>query len=336
MNECVFVTGGSGFIGSAVIRHLLATTSLRIVNIDKLTYAVHSEALANVQAHPRYAFYQQDIADETALSVLFAQYQPRYVMHLAAESHVDRSIDSAQPFIYSNIVGTFSLLEATRKYWLSLHTPEQRLFRFLHVSTDEVFGDLAEGVPAADERNRYAPSSPYSASKAASDHLVMAWSRTYNLPVLMTHCTNNYGPYQHSEKLIPLVIERALHGQPIPIYGNGLQIRDWLFVEDHAKALVTVLFKGHIGENYNIGANNPLSNLAVVHHICDTLALLVPRNGECYKNLITFVTDRPGHDKRYALNCNKIQQCLSWQATTPFDKGMDITIRFYINNLSKS
>jgi len=335
MNECVFVTGGSGFIGSAVIRHLLATTALRVINIDKLTYAVHSQALASVQGHPRYAFYQHDIADEAALSVLFAQYQPRYVLHLAAESHVDRSINSALPFIHSNIVGTFSLLEAIRKYWLSLASHEQGLFRFLHVSTDEVFGDLDEGVPAADEHHRYLPSSPYSASKAASDHLVMAWSRTYNLPALITHCTNNYGPYQHREKLIPLAIERALNGQPIPIYGNGLQIRDWLFVEDHAKALVTVLFKGQIGESYNIGANNPRSNLAVVHHICDTLTLLVPTKDTPYKNLITFVTDRPGHDKRYALNSDKIQRQLNWHAATPFDEGMAITIRFYINTYAK-
>ncbi|WP_445427667.1 dTDP-glucose 4,6-dehydratase [Alishewanella sp. HL-SH05] len=333
MNKCVFVTGGSGFIGSTVVRLLLATTDFTIVNIDKLSYAANPLALKAVEGDCRYRFKQQDIVDELELHSLFTQYQPQYVMHLAAESHVDRSINSAAPFIQSNIVGTFSLLEACRKYWAQLSIQQQQMFRLLHVSTDEVYGDIPLAANAATEQTAYHPSSPYSASKAASDHLVQAWQRTYGLPVLITHCTNNYGPFQHQEKLIPLVINRALEGQPLPIYGDGQQIRDWLFVEDHAKALLTVLQKGTVGESYNISANNQLTNLEVVSIICHELDKLIPASKmgiNHYNELITFVVDRPGHDRRYALDATKITQQLGWQPSTNFAEGIVKTISAYL------
>ncbi|MDP5460124.1 dTDP-glucose 4,6-dehydratase [Alishewanella sp. SMS8] len=333
MNKCVFVTGGSGFIGSAVVRLLLATTDFTIVNIDKLSYAANPLALKTAEQHPRYVFKQLDIIDEAQLHLLFAEYQPQYVIHLAAESHVDRSINIAAPFIQSNIVGTFSLLEACRKYWAQLPVLQQQVFRLLHVSTDEVYGDIPLNAHAATEQSAYHPSSPYSASKAASDHLVQAWQRTYGLPVLISHCTNNYGPFQHQEKLIPLVINRALEGQPLPIYGDGQQIRDWLFVEDHAKALLTVLQKGTVGESYNISANNQLTNLEVVSIICHELDKLIPASKmgiNHYNELITFVADRPGHDRRYALDATKITQQLGWQPSTNFAEGIVKTITAYL------
>lgn len=332
MNKCIIVTGGSGFIGSAVIRLLLAETDFAVVNIDKLTYAVNPMALHSVQANNRYIFCQLDICQTDELHKIFAQYQPCFVINLAAESHVDRSISGAAPFIQTNIVGTFSLLQAGLQYWRALNLEEQSSFRFLHVSTDEVFGDIPSSAAAATELSRYEPSSPYSASKAASDHLVFAWWRTYKLPVLITHCTNNYGPYQHTEKFIPLIINRALNGLPIPIYGDGLQIRDWLYVDDHVRALIAVLQSGEIGQRYNISANNQLTNLQVVHTICSILNQTATKNVIAafdYHTLIEFVEDRPGHDRRYALNAEKIQQ-LSWRAVTDFPKGIEKTIDFYL------
>lgn len=332
MSKVIFVTGGAGFIGSAVIRHLLAATPYTVVNIDKLTYAANLAALSSVESSPRYYFSQTDITDAAELDGLFAQFEPDAVMHLAAESHVDRSISGPAEFINTNIVGTFHLLEACRRY-LS-NKPKQYLasFRFHHISTDEVFGDLHGMDDYFTEDTPYAPSSPYSASKAASDHLVRAWFRTYNLPVLITNCSNNYGPFQNKEKLIPLMITNALAGKPLPVYGNGMQIRDWLFVEDHAAALIKVLEDGTVGETYNIGGNNELTNIEVVNHICETLDHLVPlAEGKSYKALITFVTDRPGHDLRYAIDASKIKSELGWQPQENFSSGIAKTIAWYLN-----
>lgn len=315
----ILVTGGAGFIGSAVIRHIIRTTDDTVVNVDKLTYAANLAALEEAASDPRYAFEQVDICDHAEMSRVLRQHQPDVVMHLAAESHVDRSISGPASFIQTNIVGTYTLLEAVRTYWASLDETKQSAFRFLHVSTDEVYGDLPHPddapagteLPKFTEESNYNPSSPYSASKAASDHLVKAWHRTYGIPVLISHCSNNYGPYQHPEKLIPMVIKNALEGKPIPVYGKGNQIRDWLYVEDHATALYRLVEKGTVGETYNIGGRNEVKNLELVNIICNQLDQLVPKKTS-YKNQIVHVTDRPGHDLRYSINTEKIVSELKW------------------------
>lgn len=337
MSKVIFVTGGAGFIGSALIRHLFAATSYTIVNVDKLTYAANLDSLSLVEHSPRYFFSQTDICDRPALDALFAQFQPDAVMHLAAESHVDRSISGPADFIHTNIVGTYNLLEASRQYYSQLPAVAKANFRFHHISTDEVFGDLHGTDAFFTEQTPYAPSSPYSASKASSDHLVRAWHRTYGLPVLITNCSNNYGPYQNTEKLIPLMITKALAGEPLPVYGNGLQIRDWLFVEDHALALLTVLEQGRVGETYNIGGHNEVKNIDVVHQICEILDQIAPMQDRGYplhtkySSLITFVTDRPGHDLRYAIDASKIQRELGWQPRETFSSGLRKTINWYFN-----
>ncbi|MEW5681796.1 MAG: dTDP-glucose 4,6-dehydratase [Pseudomonadota bacterium] len=336
----LFVTGGCGFIGSAFIRYVLQHTQHNIVNIDKLTYAANPQALAMVATNPRYQFIQADICDGSLLKQLFLQYQPQAVVHLAAESHVDRSISGAADFIHTNINGTFTLLEAARDYWQTLTAVEQTAFRFHHVSTDEVFGDLATpDLPAFTEQTPYAPSSPYAASKAASDHLVRAWYRTYGMPVVLSNCSNNYGPWQHAEKLIPNTISKALAGQPIPVYGDGSQIRDWLYVEDHAQALYLVLTQGRLGESYNIGGNNQQRNIDVVTAICNLLDELLSNSPLNTKNsslkiqhskLITFVADRPGHDVRYAVDSHKIMTELNWQPRHNFEQGLRNTVLWYL------
>ncbi|PRD39384.1 UNVERIFIED_CONTAM: rffG [Trichonephila clavipes] len=336
MSKVIFVTGGAGFIGSAVIRQLFSTTTYSIVNIDKLTYAADLTALAVVGDSPRYHFSQTDICDRVALDQLFATYQPDAVMHLAAESHVDRSISGPAAFIETNIVGTYTLLEACRHYLAELSPTKQQQFRFHHISTDEVYGDLHGTDAYFTEDTPYAPSSPYSASKASSDHLVRAWHRTYGLPVLITNCSNNYGPYQHAEKLIPLMITKALAGEPLPVYGDGLQVRDWLYVEDHATALIRVLEQGKVGETYNIGGHNEVRNIDVVRQICEILDEIAPMQERGYPahtkhaSLISFVTDRPGHDLRYAIDASKIQQQLGWQPRESFKTGLLKTINWYL------
>lgn len=332
----VFITGGAGFIGSAVIRHLIENTPHRIVNIDKLTYAGNLSSLAAAENNPRHEFIQADICDTAKITPLFYQYQPDAIMHLAAESHVDRAIDEPVTFIHTNILGTYTLLEAARNYWTSLPPQKKPLFRFHHVSTDEVYGDLEKNASAFTEEHPYQPSSPYSASKASSDHLVRAWHRTYGLPTLITNCSNNYGPYHFPEKFIPHMILNALKGKPLPIYGDGSQIRDWLYVEDHARALVLTLFEGHIGETYNIGGNNEKKNIDVVHSICDFLekhaANKKPPHINQYSDLITFVRDRPGHDKRYAIDNKKITQTLKWQPQETFETGLEKTVKWFLDN----
>lgn len=332
----ILVTGGAGFIGSAVIRHLINDTAHQVVNLDKLTYAGNLESLAAVSQHPRYAFEHADIADRAFLDRIFAQHQPDAVMHLAAESHVDRSIDGPGDFIQTNMVGTFILLEATRAYWSRLADAEKATFRFHHVSTDEVYGDLQGTDDLFTESTPYAPSSPYSASKAASDHLVRAWQRTYGLPTLVTNCSNNYGPFHFPEKLIPHIILNALHGKPLPVYGDGQQIRDWLYVEDHACALVEVITNGKVGETYNIGGHNEQKNLHVVHTICGLLETLAPDRKPAgvqhYRDLITFVKDRPGHDARYAIDAGKIERELGWRPKETFASGMRKTVQWYLDN----
>lgn len=333
----ILVTGGAGFIGSAVIRYLIDNTAAEVANLDKLTYAGNLESLDCVGASPRYRFYQVDICDSNALDFVFAEFQPTAVMHLAAESHVDRSIDGPSDFIQTNIVGTYSLLEATRRYWNKLSDNDKSTFRFHHISTDEVYGDLEGTTDLFTETTPYSPSSPYSASKASSDHLVRAWQRTYGLPVLVTNCSNNYGPYHFPEKLVPHVILNALAGKPLPVYGDGSQIRDWLYVEDHARALVEVVSKGVVGETYNIGGHNEKRNLEVVETICDLLDELVPldKNGEIeisYKSLITFVKDRPGHDRRYAIDATKIERELGWVPQETFETGLRKTVQWYLDN----
>ncbi|MNQ35462.1 dTDP-glucose 4,6-dehydratase 2 [compost metagenome] len=333
MSSRIIVTGGAGFIGSAVVRHLIDNTTHEVANLDKLTYAGNLESLLSVADSPRYCFYQVDICDSAALDKVFAEFQPTAVMHLAAESHVDRSIDGPAEFIQTNIVGTYTLLEAARRYWNSLESEAKVAFRFHHISTDEVYGDLEGTDDLFTETTSYAPSSPYSASKASSDHLVRAWQRTYGLPTLVTNCSNNYGPFHFPEKLIPHVILNALAGKPLPVYGDGSQIRDWLYVEDHARALVEVVTKGEVGETYNIGGHNEKRNLEVVHTICDLLDELVPAaDGRSYRELITFVKDRPGHDRRYAIDASKIQCELGWVPQESFETGIRKTVRWYLDN----
>ena len=371
----ILVTGGAGFIGSAVIRHIIENTQDSVVNLDKLTYAGNLESLLEVSSDERYAFEQVDICNRAELDRVFQQHQPYAVMHLAAESHVDRSIDGPAEFIQTNIVGTYTLLEAARAYWNALESERKQAFRFHHISTDEVYGDLphpndepviasaakqsmdchglqprSDVLPLFTETTSYAPSSPYSGSKASSDHLVRAWLRTYGFPTLITNCSNNYGPYHFPEKLIPLVILNALEGKPLPIYGKGDQIRDWLYVEDHARALYKVVTEGKIGETYNIGGHNEKQNIEVVETICAILDELRPREtatsqsptviasaakqstASSYKSLITYVTDRPGHDRRYAIDASKIAKELNWQPIETFESGIRKTVQWYLDN----
>ena len=333
--KIILITGGAGFIGSAVIRYIIRNTPDSVVNVDKLTYAGNLESLESVSDSPRYAFEQVDICNRAELDCVFAEYQPDAVMHLAAESHVDRSIDGPVAFIETNIIGTYTLLEAARSYWNGLSEDKKRKFRFHHISTDEVYGDLEGTDDLFTETTPYAPSSPYSASKAASDHLVHAWHRTYGLPVIITNSSNNYGAYQHAEKLIPLMISNAVMGKPLPIYGDGQQIRDWLSVEDHVQALYLVLTKGRVGENYNIGGNCEKTNLEVVKTICQLLEELAPNKPnhiQYYEDLITYVKDRPGHDVRYSLDCSKIHAELGWQPQITFEQGLRQTVKWYLEN----
>ncbi|WP_439888872.1 dTDP-glucose 4,6-dehydratase [Pseudomonas sp. MBLB4123] len=353
----VLITGGAGFIGSAVVRHIIGNTTDSVVNLDKLTYAGNLESLATVCSSGRYVFEQVDICDRAEVERVFNQHQPDAVMHLAAESHVDRSIDGPAAFIETNIVGTYILLDVTRQYWQGLEVSRKAAFRFHHISTDEVYGDLDGTDDLFTETTPYAPSSPYSASKASSDHLVRAWSRTYGLPTVITNCSNNYGPYHFPEKLIPLVILNALEGKPLPVYGNGNQIRDWLYVEDHARALYKVVTEGVVGETYNVGGHNEKQNIEVVHTICDLLDELRPMQSPAgvgssavhpasacesaqsddevrsYRNLITFVQDRPGHDLRYAIDASKIQRELGWIPEETFESGIRRTVEWYLSNL---
>ncbi|MGP5309398.1 dTDP-glucose 4,6-dehydratase [Vreelandella alkaliphila] len=334
MSKTFFITGGAGFIGSAVIRELIHNTDNQVVNVDKLTYAGNLESLVSVSDSERYTFVQADICDTPVMQQLFDQHQPDVVMHLAAESHVDRSIDGPSEFIQTNVVGTAVLLEAARAYWKTLQQQDAakaEAFRFHHISTDEVYGDLEGTDDLFTETTPYAPSSPYSASKASSDHLVRAWQRTYGLPTLVTNCSNNYGPYHFPEKLIPLMILNALAGKPLPVYGNGQQIRDWLYVEDHARALIKVATEGEIGETYNIGGHNEKANLTVVETLCDLLQELVPQE-HSYRELITFVTDRPGHDVRYAIDASKIERELGWKPEETFETGLRKTVEWYLSN----
>ena len=330
----IIVTGGAGFIGSAVVRHIIDNTDNQVLNIDKLTYAGNLESLVDVENNSRYSFEQIDICNALSIEKAFDDFQPDLIMHLAAESHVDRSIDGPAEFINTNILGTYTLLEAARKYWQSLEENKKSTFKFHHISTDEVYGDLEGTTDLFTETTPYAPSSPYSASKASSDHLVRAWYRTYGLPVVITNCSNNYGPYHFPEKLIPLVILNALDGKPLPIYGKGDQIRDWLYVEDHARALFKVVTEGTIGETYNIGGHNEKQNIEVVRTICAILDELKPQsNGQPYESLITFVKDRPGHDLRYAIDASKIANELNWIPTETFDSGIRKTVEWYLNNM---
>ncbi|AHG20415.1 dTDP-glucose 4,6-dehydratase [Chania multitudinisentens RB-25] len=331
----ILVTGGAGFIGSAVVRHIISNTADSVVVVDKLTYAGNLESLAGVTNSERYAFEQVDICDRAELDRVFAQYQPDVVMHLAAESHVDRSIDGPAAFIETNVVGTYTMLEAARHYWQALVEEKKQGFRFHHISTDEVYGDLHGTDDLFTETTPYAPSSPYSASKASSDHLVRAWLRTYGFPTVVTNCSNNYGPYHFPEKLIPLVILNAISGKPLPVYGNGAQVRDWLYVEDHARALYQVVTEGVVGETYNIGGHNERKNIEVVQAICDLLEELAPnkpQNVANYRDLITYVTDRPGHDMRYAIDAGKIERELGWRPQETFESGIRKTVAWYLNN----
>lgn len=335
----ILVTGGAGFIGSAVVRHIIKNTQDNVINVDKLTYAGNLESLAGIINSERYAFVQADICDKAAMERIFSEHKPDAVMHLAAESHVDRSITAPAAFIETNIVGTYVLLEVARAYWSKLDDSVKAAFRFHHISTDEVYGDLphpnefpaSTELPLFVETTSYAPSSPYSASKASSDHLVRAWLRTYGFPTIVTNCSNNYGPYHFPEKLIPLVILNALDGKALPIYGKGDQIRDWLYVEDHARALYTVVTQGKPGETYNIGGQNEKQNLDVVHIVCDLLDEIVPKEGS-YRDLITYVSDRPGHDRRYAIDAHKIGVELGWKPEETFESGIRKTVEWYLSN----
>ena len=333
-NMRILLTGGAGFIGSAVVRHIIKNTDDEVLNLDKLTYAGNLESLVNITDNERYAFEQVDICDADKLKRVFAEHQPDVVMHLAAESHVDRSIDGPDQFIKTNIVGTYNLLEVARAYWTTLPENRKQNFRFHHISTDEVYGDLEGTTDLFTETTSYAPSSPYSASKASSDHLVRAWQRTYGFPTLITNCSNNYGPYHFPEKLIPLVILNALDGKDLPIYGKGNQIRDWLYVEDHARALYKVVTEGIVGETYNIGGHNEKQNIEVVKTICQILDELQPKaDAQAYESLITFVKDRPGHDLRYAIDASKIANDLGWTPEESFESGIRKTVEWYLNNL---
>nr|WP_312971290.1 dTDP-glucose 4,6-dehydratase [Pseudomonas sp.] len=329
----ILVTGGAGFIGSAVVRHIIAHTDDSVINVDKLTYAGNLESLSAVTDNDRYIFERVDICDREQLDRLFSTYQPDAVMHLAAESHVDRSITGPSDFIQTNIIGTYVLLEASRQYWNSLSADQKKSFRFHHISTDEVYGDLEGPEDLFTEQTPYQPSSPYSASKASSDHLVRAWARTYGLPTIVTNCSNNYGPFHFPEKLIPLVILNALEGKPLPIYGKGDQIRDWLYVEDHARALYTVVTQGEIDQTYNIGGHNEKKNIDVVLKLCELLDELCPQSPHVpHSQLITYVQDRPGHDQRYAIDASKIQVELGWIPEETFDTGIRKTVEWYLNN----
>ena len=328
----ILVTGGAGFIGSALVRYIINNTDSSVVNLDKLTYAGNLESLKSVATNKRYYFEQADICSKIELERVFNEHKPDAIMHLAAESHVDRSIDSPDDFIQTNIVGTYNMLEVARSFWSGLSGTNKNSFRFHHISTDEVYGDLESDDDLFTEDTPYAPSSPYSASKAASDHLVRAWHRTYNLPIVITNCSNNYGPYHFPEKLIPLVILNALDGKSLPIYGAGDQVRDWLYVEDHARGLYTVMSKGVIGETYNIGGHNEKANIEVVKLICDLLDELVPLNAGSYHAQITHVADRPGHDRRYAIDASKIAAELSWIPEETFESGIRKTVLWYLDN----
>ena len=332
-NVKILVTGGAGFIGSAVIRHILANTEDAVVNVDKLTYAGNLDSLMGSERTPRYAFEHVDICDRAQMDRVFAEHRPDRVMHLAAESHVDRSITGPAAFIETNIIGTYTLLEAARQYWLQLDTAQQAAFRFHHISTDEVYGDLEGPEDLFTEATPYQPSSPYSASKASSDHLVRAWQRTYGLPTLITNCSNNYGPCHFPEKLIPLIILNALEGKALPIYGKGNQIRDWLYVEDHARALYRVVTEGEVGETYNIGGHNEKQNIEVVHTVCALLDELCPESPHRpHAHLVTHVQDRPGHDVRYAIDASKIQRELGWTPVETFESGIRKTVQWYLDN----
>ena len=337
--KTVLVTGGAGFIGSALIRHIISHTEYKVINIDKLTYSGNLESLKSIELNQKYFFEKIDICDENSIKTLLLKNKPDALIHLAAESHVDRSIDGPADFVQTNIVGTFTLLEQAKHYWQSLKGIKKENFRFLHVSTDEVYGDLDQTDDLFTEDTPYNPSSPYSASKASSDHLVRAWNRTYNFPVLITNCSNNYGPYQFPEKLIPHMILTALDGKSLPVYGDGRQIRDWLYVNDHVRALMTVLENGSIGETYNIGGNNEIQNIEVVNTICNILDELMPDrlNGlASFKDLITYVKDRPGHDVRYAIDASKIKFDLNWEPKEDFISGIRKTVKWYLTNLSWS
>jgi dTDP-glucose 4,6-dehydratase len=331
MPERIIVTGGAGFIGSAVVRLLLAETDHQVCNVDKLTYAANLASIPGADENPRYRFVKADIADAAAMRRVFDEFQPDAVMNLAAESHVDRSIDGPREFIRTNIVGTFTLLQEALRYWRSLAGARQDSFRFLHISTDEVFGSLGP-AGAFTEESPYAPNSPYSASKASSDHLVRAWRHTHGLPTLMTNCSNNYGPYHFPEKLIPHMIIKALAEEPLPVYGDGQNIRDWLFVDDHARALLLAITNGVPGESYNIGGRNERTNLQVVEAICGTLDRLAPAKRGASQRLIAFVADRPGHDWRYAIDASKIERELGWRARETFETGLERTVRWYVDN----
>ncbi len=331
----IVVTGGAGFIGSALIRHIISDTAHNVVNLDKLTYAGNLESLEGLADSPRYTFERADICDRDKVSALLQREQPDAIMHLAAESHVDRSIDGAGEFIKTNIVGTFELLEAARAHWSQLDAERKSAFRFHHISTDEVYGDLEPDDPAFTESHSYAPSSPYAASKASSDHLVKAWCRTYGLPVVMSNCSNNYGPFHFPEKLIPLMILNAKEGKPLPVYGDGQQVRDWLYVEDHARALLKVVTEGKVGQTYNIGGCNEWANIDVVRKICELMEELCPAKPEGvarYADLISHVTDRPGHDKRYAIDASKIERDLGWTPRESFETGLRKTVEWFLRN----
>lgn len=329
----VLVTGGAGFIGSAVCRFLVASGDYRVINVDRLTYAGNLASLRSVEKHPDYLFSQTDICDGAAIGALLRTHRPDAIMHLAAESHVDRSIDGPSAFVETNVVGTFQLLDEALRYWRGLEGEKKDLFRFHHISTDEVFGALSCGDDAFNEETPYTPSSPYAASKAASDHFVRAWYKTYGLPVVLSNCSNNYGPFHFPEKLIPLMILNALEGKPLPVYGKGENIRDWLFVEDHARALELVMRSGRVGASYNIGGNSERTNLQVVEAVCDLLDQKRPRaDGGSHRTLITSVPDRPGHDHRYAIDASRINQDLGWKPSVSFDEGLARTVDWYLDN----
>ena len=328
----ILITGGAGFIGSALIRHLIRQTDHEVLNLDKLTYAGNLKTLAALEGNPRHVFSQTDICDRAALDMLLETYRPRAVVHFAAESHVDRSIHGPAEFIQTNIVGTFTLLEAVRGWWGGLDDRARADFRFLHVSTDEVFGSLGPNDPQFSESTAYAPNSPYSASKAAADHLVRAYHHTYGLPVVTTNCSNNYGPYHFPEKLIPLMITNALAGKPLPVYGDGQNVRDWLYVGDHCNAIREVLARGRIGETYNVGGWNEKTNIDVVYTICDLLDELKPKAAGSYRDQVTFVKDRPGHDRRYAIDAGKLERELGWRPAETFETGLRKTVQWYLSN----